>query len=86
MLNAHVDAEPVQIVVHELAPARLRSNTTVAMPPPSLASAVSVTVPYSGVPGSVSVTVGATLSTRIELRIVDAVVLPALSAATARRS
>src|SRR3954467_7495070 len=56
------------------------------MPPPSLAFAVSVTVPESGVPGSASVTVGATLSTRIELRVAEAVVFPARSVATARRS
>jgi hypothetical protein len=76
----------VQIVVQVLPPVGARSNTTEATPPPSLAVAVSVTVLVIGEPGSVRDTAGATLSTRTDDTTADAVVFPALSAATARRS
>jgi hypothetical protein len=76
----------VQIAVHVLAPAGLRSIVTEAIPPPSVAVAATVTVPVSGEPGSVTATMGTTLSMRMPVRVVDAVVFPAWSRATARSS
>ena len=77
----------VQMVVHVPAPAGERWIATFATPePPSVPVASTVTVPRSGVPGSVRPAVGAVLSTRRFVTVVDVAVPPAVFVAIARKS
>ena len=78
----------VQSVLHVFAPAleRWKATDVIPAPLPSAALAVRTTVLARNRPGSFSVPVGAVLSTRRFVYVVDAVVLPALSAASERRS
>src|SRR4051794_33892240 len=86
-LAVYGEALSVAMLV-QVAPAlSLYSNATVAMPePPSVAVAARATVARSGVPGLVNDTVGAVLSIRRLVTAAEAVVFPALSVASARKS
>ena len=73
--------------VHVLVPAGERWTFTLATPePPSVPVASTLTVPRRGVPGSVMPAVGAVLSTRRLVTVVEVAVPPEPFVAIARKS